>query len=391
MRKITMLLVFLLFAGLQVVLAQKTVTGTVTGASDSQPLAGVTVLLRGTTVGALTGVNGSYSIQVPNNESVLVFSFIGFTTQEITVGSQTVVNVVLAESMLQMDEVVVTALGISREKKSLGYAVATVDSKVLMENKSISVAQSLDGRVAGLNINVPTSGAGSSVAITLRGSGSPLLVVNGLPLGTAGGGNSGIGRDRGNDFNLINPDDIETMTVLKGATAAALYGSRASNGAILITTKSGAGQGIGLEYTSSFQAQEMLDYFEYQDLFGQGDGGKKPTTVGVSTGSSQYGWGAPYDGLPYPIFDGSEVPYSFIGPKITEYYRIGKTLTNTVAFSGSTGGSPLSLGHLHKPLKGLFSIVTSDSKFQHIIKMFTYQIPLTKGASLPGNDARKVS
>ena len=202
-----------------------------------------------------------------------------------------------------------TALGISRESKSLGYAVTKVDNTVLMENKALSVAQSLDGRVAGLNINVPASGAGGSVAIELRGSGSPLLVVNGLPMGTAGGGNSGIGRDRGNDFNRINPDDIEEMVVLRGATAAALYGSRASNGAILITTKSGAGQGIGLEYTSNFQAQEMLDYFEFQDLFGPGTGGKKPTTVGTSVGSDQFMWGAPYDGKPCPIFDGDSIGY----------------------------------------------------------------------------------
>ena len=339
MRKMTILLVFLLFAGLQAAFAQRTVTGSVTRSADNTPLPGVTVVVKGTTTGNITGADGRFTITVPNDQAILQFSFIGFTPKEVTVGSQSTVNVSLDEATLEMSEIVVTALGISRESKSLGYAVTTVDSDVLMENKAISVAQSLDGRVSGLNINVPTSGAGSSVAITLRGSGSPLLIVNGLPLGTAGGGNSGIGRDRGNIFNVINPDDIETMTVLKGATAAALYGSRASNGAILITTKSGAGQGIGLEYTSNFQAQQMLDFFEYQDLFGQGDGGKKPTTVGVSTGSSQYGWGAPYDGLPYPIFDGSEVPYSFIGPRIKEYYRLGKTFTNTVAFSGSTGGS----------------------------------------------------
>ncbi|MBN2636293.1 MAG: carboxypeptidase-like regulatory domain-containing protein, partial [Prolixibacteraceae bacterium] len=338
MRKLTVLLVLLIFSGLQVAFAQRTVTGKVTAANDT-PLPGVTVVIKGTTNGVSTDPNGTFSLQVPNNETVLQFSFIGFIQKEITVGTQSVINVVLEESTEELEEIVVTALGISRESKSLGYAVTTVNSDVLMENRALSAAQSLDGRVSGLNINVPTSGAGSSVAIELRGSGNPLLIVNGLPLGTAGGGNSVIGRDRGNSFNLINPDDIETMTVLKGATAAALYGSRASNGAILITTKSGAGQGIGLEYTSNFQAQQMLDYFEYQKLFGQGNNGQKPTTVGSSTGSSQYAWGAPFDGELYPIFDGSEVPYSFIGPKIDEYYRIGKTFTNTVAFSGSTGGS----------------------------------------------------
>ncbi len=338
MRKLTVLLVLLLITGLQAVFAQRTVTGRVTATNDS-PLPGVTVVVKGTTIGISTDPDGKYSLSVPNDQAILQFSFIGYKPKEVTVGSQSVINVVLEESTEELEEVVVTALGISRESKSLGYAVATVNSDVLEENRALSVSQSLDGRVAGLNVNVPTSGAGSSVAITLRGSGSPLVVVDGLPMGTAGGGLSSLGRDRGNDMNRLNPDDIQDMVVLRGATAAALYGSRASNGAILITTKSGAGQGIGIEYTSNFQAQEMLDYFEFQKLFGQGDKGQKPTTVGVSTGNSQYAWGAPFDGKPYPIFDGSEVPYSYIGPKIDQYYRLGQTFTNTVAVSGSTGGS----------------------------------------------------
>jgi TonB-linked SusC/RagA family outer membrane protein len=338
MRKFTTLLVFLLFAGLQVAFAQRTVTGRVTAAADNTPIAGVTVLVKGTTSGVVTDVNGRFSIPVPNDQAVLQFSFIGFTTKEMPVGTQSSIAISLEESITGLEEVVVTALGISRESKSLGYAVTTVDNNVLMENRALNVAQSLDGRVAGLNINVPTSGAGASVAINLRGSGSPLLVVNGLPMGTAGGGNSGIGRDGGNDFNRINPDDIEEMVVLRGATAAALYGSRASNGAILITTKSGAGQGIGLEYTSNFQAQEMLDYYEYQDLFGQGTAGKRPVTKGDAVNSGGLSWGAPYDGKPFITFDGTEIPYSFIGPRIEDYYRLGETFTNTVAFSG--GNSP---------------------------------------------------
>ena len=338
MRKITTLLVFLLLAGMQVAFAQRTVTGRVTKSADNTALAGVTVQVKGTTTGNITDPDGKFSIAIPNNNAILLFSFIGFSPKEVTVGAQSSVVVALDEANLVLDEVVVTALGISRESKSLGYAVATVDSKTLLENRALNVAQSLDGRVAGLNINVPTSGAGSSVAINLRGSGNPLLIINGLPMGTAGGGNSGIGRDTGNDLNRINPDDIEDMVVLRGATAAALYGSRASNGAILITTKSGAGQGIGLEYTSNFQAQQILDYYEYQNLFGQGTAGKRPVTKSDAVNSGGLSWGAPFDGNPFTTFDGTDIPYSFIGPKVKEYYRLGKTLTNTVAFSG--GNSP---------------------------------------------------
>jgi TonB-linked SusC/RagA family outer membrane protein len=338
MRKLTTLLVLLLFAGLQVAFAQRTITGRVTKSTDNSVLAGVTVVVKGTATGANTNADGVYNITVPNDQAILVFSFIGMNTKEVTVGSQTTVNMVLEEEATMMGEVVVTALGISKESKSLGYAVANVDKKVLQENKALNVAQSLDGRVAGLNVNVPTSGAGGSVAINLRGSGSPLIVINGLPMGTAGGGNSGIGRDAGNDLNRLNPDDIEDMVVLRGATAAALYGSRASNGAILITTKSGAGQGIGLEYTSNYQTQKMLDYYEYQTLFGQGTAGKRPVTKGDAVNSGGLSWGAPYDGNPYITFDGSEIPYSYIGTRINEYYRVGQTFTNTIAFSG--GNSP---------------------------------------------------
>ncbi|NLA49318.1 MAG: SusC/RagA family TonB-linked outer membrane protein, partial [Bacteroidales bacterium] len=153
MRKFTTILLFLLAAGLQGTIAQIPVTGRVTKSSDNTPLTGVTVLVKGTNVGNITDADGRYSITVPNNQAILQFSFIGFTPKEVTVGSQTTINVALDEALMQMDEVVVTALGISRESKSPGYAIATVDSKVLMESRALNVAQSLDGRVAGLNIN----------------------------------------------------------------------------------------------------------------------------------------------------------------------------------------------------------------------------------------------
>lgn len=156
MRKITTLLVFLLLAGMQVAFAQRTVTGRVTRAADNTPLAGVTVQVKGTTTGNITDLDGKFTLPVLNNEAVLVFSFIGFNPKEVTVGAQTSIVVALEESNQMLNEVVVTALGISRESKSLGYAVATVDNSVIMENRALNVAQSLDGRVAGLNINVPT-------------------------------------------------------------------------------------------------------------------------------------------------------------------------------------------------------------------------------------------
>jgi TonB-dependent SusC/RagA subfamily outer membrane receptor len=248
MKKISMLLVFLLFAGLQVVLAQKTVTGTVIGSSDNLPLAGVTVLVKGTAIGNTTGIEGKYSIQVPNNQSILQFSFIGFTTQEVIVGTQTVVNITLVEALTQMNEVVVTALGIKRESKSLGYAATSVNTEQMVTSSTNSnFARALVGKVAGVNITSPTSGPGGSAKIRIRGQSSfggnnqPLLVVNGVPISNSARVEAS-DADFGDGLQSINPDDIESMTVLKGASAAALYGYRAKDGVIIITTKTGAGK-----------------------------------------------------------------------------------------------------------------------------------------------------
>ncbi|NLA49567.1 MAG: SusC/RagA family TonB-linked outer membrane protein [Bacteroidales bacterium] len=344
MRKLTTLLVFLLFAGLQVAFAQRTITGTVTRADDRSPLAGVTVLVRGTTVGSLTDADGRYSIAVPDNQAVLQFSFIGFTPQEATVGTQSTINVSLAESTMMMDEVVVTALGIKREAKALGYAVTQVNTEEMLSHKTINMMESLEGKVSGLNISPPAAGAGASTQIRLRGqvafagaNNAPLLVINGLPIDqgaqSADGSNQ---RDLGDNLNAINPDDIESMTVLKGATAAAIYGSRAANGAIIITTKSGArDQAIGLEFSSSFTALNPINYWnEMQQVYGQGLLGNKPTSQGEAISTGHFGWGAKMDGSPVTIFDGSVVPYSPNPNNLFKYYRTGINMVNSIAFSG---------------------------------------------------------
>ena len=343
MRKFTSLLVFLLFTGVQVAFAQRTVTGRVTKSTDNTPLVGVTVLVQGTSTGTFSDANGGFSIQVPNNQAVLQFSFVGFKTKEVNVGTQTTVDVSLEETMLQMNEVVVTALGIRREAKKLGYAVTAVNTDELLSHKTINVMESLEGKVSGLNITPPAAGAGASTQLRLRGqvafagaNNAPLLVINGLPIDQgARGVNGGTMRDQGDNLNAINPDDIESMTVLKGATAAAIYGSRAANGAIIITTKSGQrNQGIGIEYSGSFTSQKPLNFWDLQQVYGQGTGGVKPTTAGNAASTGQFGWGAKMDGSPITLFDGETVPYSPHPDNLFQYYRTGQTWTNTVAFSG---------------------------------------------------------
>lgn len=248
MRKFVLMLVLLIFAGVQVVLAQATITGVVTSADDGQPIPGVAVQVKGTTLGVSTDINGRYSLKVPADAKVLQFSFVGMTTKDVTIGQQTSINVVLETEAVDIEGVVVTALGISREKKALGYAVEEVKADELNQTRSGNLITSLSGKVSGVNITSASGNMGGSSRITIRGvksisqNNSPLFVVDGVPMDNSNYNDINTQRgaggvDYGNMANDINPDDIESVSVLKGPTAAALYGSRAANGVILITTK----------------------------------------------------------------------------------------------------------------------------------------------------------
>src|SRR5688572_7758598 len=208
--------------------------------------------------------------------------------------------------------------------------------------------ESLEGKVAGLNITPPAAGAGASVQLRLRGqaafagqNNSPLIVINGLPMDQGARGANGAGqveqRDRGDNLQNINPDDIESMTVLKGATAAALYGSRAANGAIIITTKSGnKNQGIGVDFTSSYTTSQALNFMDeiVQTEYGQGQAGAKFTTQGAVQGNGQFGWGARLDGEPTINFDGVMRPYSANPHQLFDFLKTGTNFTNTIGLSG---------------------------------------------------------
>lgn len=259
--------------------AQQGVKGVVS--SDAgELLPGVSVIIKGTTTGVTTDFDGNYSIQVPNGGSVLVFSYLGMTTREITVGNQTTLNVVLETSSEQLEEVVVTALGISREKKSLGYAVSEVGGDALDNVPQENAMNALSGKVSGVAIN-STGGPGSTVNINIRGASSlssdnqPLFVIDGSPVISSVNNIRQVGNDNkadyGNAISDINADDIESMTVLKGASAAALYGSRAGNGVILITTKSGkAKKGLGVTVNSSTVFDIPYRYLDTHRKFAAG-------------------------------------------------------------------------------------------------------------------------
>ena len=393
MRKLTVLLVLLLFTGLQAAFAQRTVTGKVTAANDA-PLPGVTVVIKGTTSGTSTDANGAFSISVPDNQTVLQFSFIGFKPQEVTVGTQSSLTVVLEESTEELDEIVVTGLGIRREAKSLGYSVSSVKTDELLENRNTNVMESLEGRVAGLNITPPAAGAGASTQIRLRGqsafagaNNAPLIVINGLPIDQGASSASGFGspRDLGDNLNNINPEDIEEMTVLKGATAAAIYGSRAANGAIIITTKSGRGsRGIGVEVSSSFTAQQIIDYFEFQDVYGLGVGGNPPNSPQNAFANGQMGWGARYEdyvGELVPAYNGDMIPYEFQPDRLKDYFNTGQVFTNTVAFSGGGESGSFRASFSNTDTKG----IEPENTYKRKIANLGVNYEITKNVNFSAN------
>jgi len=278
-KKILLIIGLCLVVFCQAFAQNRTVTGTVTGKDDGLPIPGVTVTIKGTQVGTQTNSAGKYSISAPNG-TVLQFSFIGYLTVQLPVQGD-VLNATLTATSNELNEVVVTANDIKREKRTLGYSAPTVSNKELTEGGNPSALTSLTGLVAGVNITSTSNTPGSSTRIVLRGGSSitgnnqALLVVDGVPIDNSsiiGGASSLTAVDFGNRGNDIDPNDIQSITVLKGPAAAALYGSRASNGALMITTKSGAKNGKKLEITlnSTNTLSSVLKLPTFQNEYGQG-------------------------------------------------------------------------------------------------------------------------
>ena len=334
------------------------VTGRVTGAND-QGLPGVNVVVGGTSVGTTTDAEGNYAINTTTNAS-LVFSYISYVSQTIAVNNRSIINVQLIEDAKAIDEVIVTALGIKKESKTLGYATATVNAEQINVNRTPNFVSGLQGKMAGVNITSMGTGPAGTAKIRIRGQSSfsgqnnPLIVVNGVPIDNSNfslGGDFGArasnSSDGGDGLSSINPDDIEQMTVLKGATAAALYGSRAKDGVVMITTKSrGAGKGFGVTYNTNFTTDTPLDYTDFQYEYGQGEGGKRPTTPNPTSGVWSFGEKF-QPGMTQVLFDNKTYPYEPVYNRVRQFYRVGTNFTNTVtvANNGQNGGFSLSFGN----------------------------------------------
>jgi len=285
MKKKFMLFLTCLFIGIGLATAQVTrVTGNVTSSEDGEPVVGASVLVKGTNVGTITDIDGNFTISnVPQNGTTLVISFIGMQTQEVPI--RETVRVMLRPDSELLDEVVVTAMGISKEKKALGYAVQDVKSEKLMQGMSTDLAGAISGKVSGLNITASSGMPGASSHITIRGARSfdgdntPLYVVDGMPVASSAPstGSSVTGADYASRSLDIDPNDIESVNILKGQAASALYGMRASNGVIIITTKSGKGLQQGkpqVTFNTNFTFSKVSTFPEIQKEYAQGSGGK---------------------------------------------------------------------------------------------------------------------
>jgi TonB-linked SusC/RagA family outer membrane protein len=354
MKKFKLLLFMLLTTAS--LMAQRTVTGTVTDA-EGEALIGASVLVQGTSTGTVTDLSGKFSLNVPSDAKSLVISYTGYATQTIELGASNVIDVVMQEGGVDLDVVVVSATGLERNAREVVYANQTVKGEDLLSAPNKNALEALRGKTAGVKLSTASGSVGASTRIVLRGEGSltgdnnALIVVDGIPIdnstssGGAGSSTSGYA-DHGNRFNDINPEDIESITVLKGPSATSLYGSRGASGVLLITTKKGA-QGkkgkVDVGINSSYSRERAIILLDRQDQFGQGY-----DNLHFDSGEN-WAWGPAFDGVVRPWTspvdtDGDGAleslirPYSNVDNQLQEFFNLGQTLSNSVYLSGANEG-----------------------------------------------------
>lgn len=370
----------------------QTISGTVLD-SNNRPIPRATVQIKNTRNATITNDAGRFQINASPTD-VLVFSSVDYTTQEVPLQGRSIVSVRLAGGSQNLSEVVVTALGLTKQARSLGYAATNVKPEDLTVNRTPNVMNALEGKVAGVNISSLGTGPAGTSKIRIRGQsslgggGNPLIVINGVPISnpnfndnTVGVTGGGVYADGGDGLSSINPDDVESMTILKGAPAAALYGSRAENGVIMITTKTrGKGKGIGVNYNANFTDEAPLDYTDYQKVYGQGENGVRPTAPNPTSG--EWSFGEKFQpGMTQVLFNNLTLPYEPQGSRIKEFYRHGQNFANTVTMetSGDRGGIHLSLNNTDN-----LGIVRNN-KFNRKIMNLGFNYNLSQQFSFAGN------
>ena len=394
MRKFTILFACLLFLGVQAAWAQMEVRGKVTDASDGTALPGVSIIVKGTLAGTVTDINGDYVLTVPEGYNDLIFSFVGMLTKEVKIDGRSVINVELQEDVVGLEEVVVTALGISREKRTLGYSVQDVSGEQLTETGHTNVINAMSGRVAGVQISSSSGTMGGSSRILIRGANSitgnnlPLFVVDGVIIDnqdftSANTARGGGGYDYGSMAQDLNPEDVESVSILKGPSASALYGSRAANGVVLITTKKGkvgGKKGIGVSLSSGVTFERVAYLPKYQNLYGgglsySGEGtyegfvvqnidGKDYLLVdyavdeswgpAYSTDLSQYGGVLHWNSFDEWDTENYLTPRPWQAPEndVETFFETGVLYTNNIAMTGGTDAASFRLSYTNQTGNG---------------------------------------
>lgn len=371
----------------------KKVTGQVISAEDNQPVIGAAIVVKGTTIGTITDFDGKFSLDVPNDAKSVMVSYVGLKGREIPITA--VMNIKLESDSHALDEVVVTAMGISREKKSLGYAIQEVGSEELTKAGQINVTGALSGKVAGVQVNQFGGSVGASSRISVRGNSSlaadqqPLIVLDGVPIANdtqRSGDNTYKGVDYGSGLNDINPEDIESMTVLKGGSAA-LYGMRAGNGVILITTKSGKkGSGVKVSYDGNFTIDRISTVPKLQNSYGQGNNGdewhwkQNAPDLSYQEYAEKYGfnwvdgtngindfydesWGPRLDaGLNLVQYDsnGQKAPWVSRPNNIKDFFQTGYSMNHTISLSANSEKSTTRASISYRDQKG--TVPNTDQK-----------------------------
>lgn len=367
------------------ILQEVRVAGQITSSEDGQGIPGVNIVVKGTQSGTITDADGRYSLSVPDNNAVLVISSIGFNTQEVSVSGRTNINVALEPSVATLNEVVVTALGIERDQKSLGYAVSQVGGESITQVAQENLMSGLVAKVPGVTMN-QMGPVGSSTSIIIRGMKSlstdnqPLFVIDGVPVANGVNNIRTMGDrnevDYGNPISDINPDNIESISVLKGPSAAALYGQRAGNGVIMITTKKGKkGQGLGISFSTSNVFEKPVEFLKFHYKYANGE-----RNAELEEGSAYWGgpeldrgntavqWNSPLDGNGDPI----ATPLRSYSDNMKNFLQTGVTTTNNLAFSGSSEKSVYRINLEHMRNTGL--IPNSDLKRNSISASSSFEL-----------------
>ncbi|MEN8203111.1 MAG: SusC/RagA family TonB-linked outer membrane protein [Bacteroidota bacterium] len=350
-----------------VLFAQRTITGTVTDSDDGQPLPGVNVIVQGTATGTITSADGTYSLDVPSGTISLQFSFIGYTIKVVQTGVSTVIDVALEASAYEMDEVVVTALGIQREEKTLTYATQTVDADELTNTRDINFMNSLSGKAAGVEIKKSYSGPGGSTRIVLRGtksltgSSEPLFVIDGIPMvnNKPSQGAMWGGWDGGDGLSQINPEDIESINILKGSNAASLYGSQGANGVVLITTKKGSegAAKVSLNSGITFESPMVMPELQFD--------------YGADAEGSQQSW--------------SYTPGDYDDTFVKNFFQRGYNLMNSVSISGGSNRTTAYFSYANTTAKGIIPTNTYNKNnltFKQSTKLANDKITVSSNVML---------